>query len=169
MRNSLVIASVAAAVAALLLVGGWLLFGGRQPGTGAPGSGPPAPVTHLTWPPDPSGLPIASRPPDPYPTVPAAQVRAENHDPSVRIGDGGRQLLIPVLDSDCVREEVRLLGEHADSVEVEVRLTPGLPPPSVSVAPDGSYGCMGFRNGFGPHAVIELHAPLGGRPVIIHR
>jgi hypothetical protein len=167
MRGSFVIAGAAAAVAAVLLAGGWLLLGNRGAvEAGAPTSGV-APTTVLSWPPDPSD---GSRPPDPYPTVPPAQLKAE-HDYSwkVRTGDGGRRLLIGLFESDCSAEEVRLLGEHADRVDVEIRMVAKPPPPHVTIGPDGSYGCFGYGTSDGPHAMIDLAAPLGERAIVIHR
>jgi hypothetical protein len=162
-RGSLVIAGAAAGVAAVVLLGIWMLAG-RQSEPAAAGSGP-APTTLLSWPPDPSD---GSRPPDPYPTVPSAQIRAE-HDNSwkVRTGDGGRRLLVALMDTDCSREEVRLLGEHTDRVEVEIRHVAKPPPPSASLAPGGHYTCMSFGTSDGPHALIELREPLGERAVVL--
>lgn len=174
MRNSIAIAAVAAAVAALL-IGGWFLLKPAPGGTatGSSGSGP-APTTELAWPSYPYGPPSTGAP-EPYPTIPSAQVRTESQDAygstRVRTARDGRQLLLPVVDSDCMAEEVRLLGQHPDRVDVEIRNVAKPPPPSVSVAPDGSYGCLGISNGAGqgPHAAIDLTAPLGQRTVVIHR
>jgi hypothetical protein len=169
MRSSVVIAGVAAVVA-VLLIGGWLLFGNQQPNAVGAGSEPAAPLTELHWPPESSGLPSASHRPEPYPTVPSAQVRAEDDViPSMRTGQNGRQLLVPVVDADCMREEVRLLGEHADRVEVEIRTVAKPVPASVSVDSHGSYSCGWMTYGNGPHAAVELAAPLGERAVVIHR
>lgn len=166
-RSSWVIAGVAAGVLAVLLVGAVLLLGGREP----VGSGdiPPeaAATTVLRHPPDPSD---GSDPPDPFPTVSSAQLRGDGVSAwLVRTADGGRRLLVQVTESDCSREEVRLLGEHADRVELDVRTVTKPPPPGASVGPDGSYGCMAFSPANGPYAVIDLRAPLGDRPVVIRR
>jgi hypothetical protein len=166
-RTSWVIAGAAGGVAVVLLVGAWLLLGGRdavQAGTTRPDV---AATTVLSWPPDPSD---GSKPPEPYPTVPSERVRGEHVGVStVRTDGGGRRLLVQLMETDCSGEEVRLLGEHPDRVEVEVRTVLKPPPPSVSIGPDGSYGCMGIGVSDGPYAVIELREPLGDRAVVVHR
>jgi hypothetical protein len=184
MRNSVAVAGVLAVVAAVLLIGAWFLLADRDParpvaaGTGSPAegtapraSGTAAPTTSLNWngPPRPVGQPSESQA-RPYPTVPPAQVRPIGRQvgPTVRTGDGGRRVFVEVLDGQCVLEEVRLLAEHADRVEVEVRTIGKPPPPGASVAPDGSYGCAEISAGDGPHAVIDLRAPLGERAVVVH-
>jgi hypothetical protein len=165
MRRSILVVGAAALVTALLL-GSWLLSGNREPDVAA--SGAPAPLTKLTWPQGTSGIPSASSRSDPYPIVPSAQVQAgDGHVPTMRTEDDGRRLLIPVFDTDCSREDVRLLGEQADRVEVEIRTVVKPVPSGATVAADGSYGCSSFRYGDGPHAVVELRAPLGTRTVVI--
>lgn len=167
MRSSIVIAGAAALVAAMLL-GGWFLLGNRGPEDAATGSPQPAPLTTLERPYGSSGVPSTSSRRDPFPTVPSTQVQAEDeHDPRMRTGKDGRQLLVPVFDSDCSSEEVRLLAEHHDRVEVEIRNIAKPPPPGASIAPDGSYGCSSFRYGDGPYAAVELRAPLANRTVVI--
>jgi hypothetical protein len=166
-RSSWVIAGAAAAVAAVLLAAGWFLLG--RPEAGEAGAAPPAvaPTTVLSVPPDPSD---GSTPPDPYPTVASDRVRGDHVSPwTVRTGSDGRQLLVQVADTDCYGEEVRLRGEHADRVDVEIRMVAKPPPPGVSVAPDGSYGCGSYGSADGPYAVLELREPLGDRAVVIDR
>jgi hypothetical protein len=162
------IAAAAAGVAAALLVGAWLLLGGQDPGQQAAAAPPGvAATTVLSQPPDPSD---GSEPPDPYPTVPSAQMRGDQVSTSkVRTDRDGRRLLVRLTELDCLSEEARLLGEHPDRVEVEIRTVAKPPPPSVSVGPDGSYGCMGYGASDGPYAVIELREPLGDRTVVIRR
>jgi len=168
MTRSWVTAGAAAAVAAVLLVGAWLVLGGAkqvQAGNAVPGD--VARTTELTSPPDPSD---GSSPPRPFPTVPSAQVRGQHVAPwGVRTGADGRQLLVQLMETDCSGEEVRLLGEHADRVEVELRTVAKPPPPSAEIGPDGSYGCVGVGSADGPYAVVELRDPLGDRDVVIRR
>lgn len=164
MRSSILIAGAAALVAAML-VGGWFLLGHREPVNTA-GSSEPAPLTTLQRPHHSS----TSSKRDPFPAVPSAQIQAEQETFSrLRTGKDGRQLLVPVFDSDCSFEEVRLLAEHRDRVEVEIRTVVKPPPPGTSIAPDGSYGCMSYNALNGPHAAVELRSPLGERAVVIHR
>lgn len=161
------IASAAAGVAAVLLVGAWLLFGGRETEQAGTTSPDVVTTTVLNWPPDPSD---GSNPPDPYPTVPSAQVRGDHVSAwMVRTDGDGRLLMVQLTESDCSREVVRVLGQHPDRVEVEIQTVAKPPPPSASVGPDGSYGCMSFSALDGPFAVIELHEPLEDRTVVIHR
>lgn len=166
MRNSWAIAGAAAVVAAVLLVGAWFLLGGQ--GTGQAGTNPPevASTTVLSRPPDPSD---GSKPPDPYPTVPLAQLQGD-HAPAgmVRTDADGRRLLVQLTELDCWSEEVRLLDEHRDRVEVEIRMVAKPPPPSAGSSPDGSYGCVSYSRSDAPHAVIELREPLGNRAVVLH-
>jgi hypothetical protein len=165
MRSSIVIAGAAALVAAMLL-GGWFLLGHRGPEDTTTGSPQPAPLTTLERPP---GSSTSSRR-DPYPTVPSTQVQADDgHDPRMQTGKDGRQLLIPVYETDCSLEEVRLLAERHDRVELEIRTIVKPVPPGASIAADGSYGCMSYLPLNGPHAAVELRAPLGNRTVIIDR
>jgi hypothetical protein len=169
-RSSWSIAGVAAGTAAVLLVGAWLLLGGRdtgQAGTALPSAA--ATTTVLAWSPDTS---YGAKPPNPnpYPTVPSAQVRGDHvSDRAVRTDGGGRRLLVRVTDSDCSGAEVWFLGEYPDRVEVEIRPVAKPPPPGVSIGSDGSYGCVSIGTSDGPHAVIELQEPLGDRAVVIHR
>jgi len=167
-RNGWVAAGFAAGVAAVLLVGAWLLLGGRDTVQAGTDPGPEAAATtRLSFPPDPSD---GSTPPDPYPTVPAAQRQGEEVGPAgIRTGADGRRLLVQVMDTDCSSEEVRLLGEHDDRVEVEIRTVAKPPPPGVSIGPDGSYGCMGLGTSDGPYAVVDLAKPLGQRAVDVQR
>jgi hypothetical protein len=153
-------AGAAAAVAAVLLVGAWLLLGGpTRAQAGNPVADDVARTTELTTPPDPSD---GSTPPRPFPTVPSAQVRGEHVSPwGVRTGTDGRQLLIQLVETDCFSEEVRLLGEQADRVEVELRTVAKPPPPSAEIGPDGSYGCMGYGSADGPYAVVDLRDAIG--------
>ncbi len=166
-RGAWVIAGAAGGVAAVLLAGGWFLL--DRPETGAAGATTPevAPTTVLSFPADPSN---GSMPPNPYPTVPSERMRGDDtYSSQVRTGAGGRRLLVQVTDSDCYGEEVRLLGEHADRVEVEIRMVAKPPPPGVSIGPDGSYGCASYGPANSPYAVVELREPLGDRAVVIHR
>lgn len=113
-------AGAATAVVAVLPAGAWLVLGGAkqvQAGNAVPGD--VVRTTELSSPPDPSD---GSSPPRPFPTVPSAQVRGQHVSPwGVRTGSDGRQLLVQLMETDCSSEEVRLLGEHADRVEVELR------------------------------------------------
>jgi hypothetical protein len=165
MRSSVVIAGVAAVVAALL-IGGWFLLGDREPGAAGASAPTPAPLTELTWPPDPS---TSGPRPDPYPTVPSGQVQMGQDDLRVKgMRTAGNRLLIPVVDADCAYEEVWLLGEHGDRVEVEIRLQ-FRPEPGVTTTPGATYGCGWMSYGDGPYAAVELRAPLGDRRVVINR
>jgi hypothetical protein len=166
-RGSWVIAGAAAGVAAVLLAGGWFLL--DRPETDAAGASTPevAPTTVLSFPADPSN---GSPPPNPYPTVPSERVRGDDaYSSRVRTSTDGRRLLVQVTESDCFGEEVRLRGEHADRVEVEIRPVAKPPPPGVSTGPDGSYGCMSYSAADGSYAVIELREPLGDRAVVLDR
>jgi hypothetical protein len=163
MRNSIAVAAIVAAVAALLL-GGWFLL--NSPGSTSAGG--PAPTTLLV-------LPSGSTRPA-YPTVPPEQVRLVTDDGyaplDVRTTNDGRQLLIPMHDLECFTEEARLLAEHPDRVEVEIRALAKPPPPGTTLDANGSYICASFEyNGLeqGPHAAVDLAAPLGARSVVIHR
>ena len=160
-------AGAAAAVAVVLLVGAWLLLGGpeRVPaGNSAPSD--VARTTVLTASPDPSD---GSTPSRPFPAVPSAQVRGEHVSPwGVRTGADGRQLLVQLMDTECSSQEVRLLGEHPDRVEVELRTVAKPLPSGAEVGPGGGYGCVGIGSAEGPYAVIDLGEPLGGREVVIH-
>lgn len=163
-RSSWGIAGAVAGVAAVLLVGAWLLLGGRD--TGRAGSTPLATTTVLSWPPDPSD---GSDPPDPYPTVPSTQMRGDDMSAWAVRTDADGRLLVQARESDCSADHVRLLGEHPDRVEVEIRTVAKPPPPGVTIGPDGSYGCMSSGGSEGPYAVIELAEPLGDRAVVIDR
>jgi hypothetical protein len=162
-RSSRVIASVAAGVVVVLLVGAWLLFGERETAPAGTTAADVAATTELSWPPDPSD---GSRPPDPYPTVPSARVRSADTR-LVRTAADGRRLLVQLSESDCSSEEARLLGEHPDRVEVEIRLV--LRPPSSSAGAVGGYVCGGIMVSDGPYAVIDLREPLEGRAVLVRR
>lgn len=161
MRRSNLLAVIAAAVT-VILVGGWLLLSQRGPS----GSADPAPVTQLRRP---SGSYSSSSRPDPYPRVPSAQVKNGDHGRlDVRAAEDGRQLLVPVFETDCSFDEVRLLSELSDRVEIQIRLVGKPKPATVTAAPDGSYGCMsGLPMNAQKHAVITLHAPLGARDIVV--
>lgn len=153
--------AIAAAVV-LVLLGGAFLLGDREP----PAASAPAPLTTLAWPPYSSAGP-SSRP-NPYPTVPSSQIDGDHGTRMLTAKDGTR-LLIPALETDCSREEVWLLGEYPDRVELELRWITKPVPPSISVAPDGSYGCASAVPMNRPHAAIDLRSPLGERRVVITR
>jgi hypothetical protein len=166
-RSSWVIAGAAAGVAAVLLVGAGLVFGGRETDRAGATTSGPAPTTVLSHPADPSG---GSRRPDPYPTLPSGQVRGDHASSwMVRTDGDGTRLLVQLIETDCSAEEVRVLGEHPDRVEVEIRTVAKPPPPSATFGPGGSYGCVGFSPADGPHAVVELREPLRERAVVIRR
>ncbi len=162
--------AVAAAVAmvAVLLVGVWLVLDG--PRSAEAGNAVPddvARTTVLTAPPDPSD---GSTPPQPFPTVPSAQVQGQHLAPwGVRTAAEGRQLLVQLLETECSSEEAHLRGEHPDRVEVDLRTVVKPPPRNADIGPDGSYGCVGIGTADSPYAVIDLRIPLGDREVVIHR
>jgi hypothetical protein len=156
-RSVWVIAGAVAGVAVVLLT--VFLLAGRET---VPASTGPEVVstTTLSWPPDPSD---GSNPPDPYPTVPSAQMRGDRMSAWMVRTDGPR-LLVQVLETDCTTDEVRLLAEHADRVEVEIRTVVK----SLPTTP-GGFVCGGVMPADGPYAVINLTEPLGDRAVEIHR
>jgi hypothetical protein len=155
---------VAGAVAVLLL-GLWLLLAGRDPVPGKATATQPgvATTTKLSYPPDPSD---GSKPPNPYPTVPSTQMRGDRVS-AWMVRTDGQRLLVQVMETDCSTDEVRLLGEHSDRVEVEIRtvLKSSLP----NAAPGKGFACGGVITADGPYAVVELTEPLGDRAVVIHR
>jgi hypothetical protein len=165
MRRSDVLAIVAAAVTVMLL-GGWLLLNQREPNATGTGSSDPAPLTELRRP---SGGHSSSPRPDPYPRVPSAQIKnGDRGSLDVRTAENNRQLLVPVFDTDCGFDEVRLLAEHGDRVEIEIRHVVKPKPATVTAAPDGSYGCVSYQPINAPkHAVITLRAPLGQRDIAV--
>jgi hypothetical protein len=171
MRRFVPIAAIVGAVAALL-VGGWLLIAGRDLGAAAAGPGTTAPTTRLPSMTYSSETPEA---PQPFPSVPDAQVGGNHPLGSIRTGVDGRQLLVPLQDGQCGGEEARLLGEYGDRIEVEIHTlpmpAPASPPPGVTVSPDGSYsyGCVSFAPANGPYAVIDLRDPLGTRKIVVHQ
>jgi hypothetical protein len=167
MTRSVWVITGAVAGVAVVLLGAWLVLAGR--GSEPTGSGPPpatvASTTELSWPPDPSD---GSNPPDSYPTVPSAQMRGEHLSAwMARTDDDGRRLLVQVLETNCSTDEVRLLGEHTDRVEVEIRTVAT----SLPAHPGSGKGfvCGGVIPADGPYAVVDLNEPLGERTVVIHR
>jgi hypothetical protein len=168
MTRSVWVIAGAVAGLAVVLVGAWLVLAGRGPDAAGAGAKRPtvALTTELSWPPDPSD---GSNPPDPYPTVPSAQMRGDRMSAWMVRTDGPR-LLVQVMETDCTTDEVRLLGEHPDRVEVEIR-TVVKPLPASVTANAGTKGvvCGGVMTSDGPYAVVELSKPLGERTVEIHR
>jgi hypothetical protein len=109
-------------VAVGVVLGGTFVFAGDESERGGGQTAGPAPTTVLSLPePGPSGEEPIPEPGDPYPPVPSGQVDGLPYS-TVRIT--GRNLYIPVLDSNCWREEVWPRGEYADRVEVEIRELP---------------------------------------------
>lgn len=147
---------LAIAVATAVLAGGVYVL------TAEPrsGSGNFAPITQL----DDAAV-------DAFPAVPAAQVESEHMFPVARRAPDGRQLLVPVPEHDCAHDEVRLAGEHLDRVELEVRSITKPPPADAEIRPGGDYACSYMVYGSplagGPHAIVQLRSPLGGRKVRI--
>jgi hypothetical protein len=163
MRRSNLLA-IAAATVTVILLGGWLLLSqGELGGTGA-GSRDPAPLTELRRP---SRSYSSSPQSDPYPRVPSAQIKNGSIF-DVRAAADGRQLLVPVFDTDCSFDEVRLLSEQGDRVEIQIRMIGKPKPATLAAAPDGSYSCLsGQSMGAQKHAVITLQTPLGARDVVL--
>jgi hypothetical protein len=114
-----------------------------------------------------------TRTPQPFPTVPDAQVEGDHPLGPIRTGTDGRQLMVPLEDGHCGGEEAKLLGESGDRIEVEIHPlpmpAPATPPSGVTRRPDGSYdyGCLTYANSNGPYAVIDLRAPLGTRKIVV--
>jgi hypothetical protein len=167
MPKSVAIAGVVVAVLAIAL-GGWFVVSRKDSGTaGASGQPAAAPTTRLSVYSYPSGTPTAQ----PYPTVPEAQLTGDGRARNwIRTRANGRQLLVPLADDDCSREEARLLGEYGDRVEVEIHPLPMPLPSGATPGPDGTYayGCMTMLGDNNLYAIIDLHDPLGARKVSVH-
>jgi hypothetical protein len=153
-------------VAVGVVLGGTFVFAGDESERGGGQTAGPAPTTVLSLPePGPSGEEPIPEPGDPYPPVPSGQVDGLPYS-TVRIT--GRNLYIPVLDSNCWREEVWPRGEYADRVEVEIRELPPTQLPEPTAAEGVTYtSCRVNAGQNNAHAVIELAEPLGDRRLVV--
>ncbi|WP_018683741.1 hypothetical protein [Actinokineospora enzanensis] len=113
------------------------------------------PVGHATVAPT---IDLTDRPDHGRTVLPPSQVDDDRDwTPRPRVDDGGRTLFVPVIQSSCVADEVRLLDEHEDEVDVKVR----------RVSTDfGTLACLGSMTG-SLVAVVHLDDPLDDRTVVI--